>query len=174
MLRIAKTLNRKGSGVQLILLCGKNEELAKQLRAMNPRIPMFVQGFTRDVPLYMEISDFFIGKPGPGSISEALAKRLPVIVQRNAWTMAHERYNADWVEEMGVGLVVRNFTTELAGAVRTMLAPENYERFRGRTAVMRNLAVYEIPELLAGILSKRPSQGDAAPRQYTHYAGLSN
>jgi 1,2-diacylglycerol 3-beta-galactosyltransferase len=174
MLRIAKTLNRKGSGVQLILLCGKNEELANQLRAMHPRIPMVVQGFTRDVPLYMEISDFFIGKPGPGSISEALAKRLPVIVQRNAWTMAHERYNADWVEEMGVGLVVRNFTTELAGAVRTMLAPENYERFRGRTAVMRNLAVYEIPELLAGILSDRPSQSDTAPRQYTHYAGLSN
>jgi UDP-N-acetylglucosamine:LPS N-acetylglucosamine transferase len=174
MLRIAKTLNRKGSGVQLILLCGKNEELANQLRAMHPRIPMFVQGFTRDVPLYMEISDFFIGKPGPGSISEALAKRLPVIVQRNAWTMAHERYNADWVEEMGVGLVVRNFTTELAGAVRTMLAPENYQRFRGRAAVMRNSAVYEIPELLEGILSNRPSQSDIVPRQYTHYAGLSN
>jgi 1,2-diacylglycerol 3-beta-galactosyltransferase len=174
MLRIAKTLNRKGSGVQLILLCGKNEELANQLRAMNPRIPMFVQGFTRDVPLYMEISDFFIGKPGPGSISEALAKRLPVIVQRNAWTMVHERYNADWVEEMGVGLVIRNFTTELAGAVRTMLAPENYERFRGRAAVMRNSAVYEIPELLAGILSNRLSQSDTAPRQYPHYARLSN
>ena len=174
MLRIAKALNREGSGVQLILLCGKNEKLANQLRAMNPRIPMFVQGFTRDVPLYMEISDFFIGKPGPGSISEALAKRLPVIVQRNAWTMAHERYNADWVEEMGVGLVVRNFTTELAGAVRTMLAPENYERFRGRAAVMRNLAVYEIPDMLAGILSSHSSQSDTAPRQYTHYAGLSN
>jgi 1,2-diacylglycerol 3-beta-galactosyltransferase len=174
MLRIAKTLNREGSGVQLILLCGKNEELANQLRAMNPRIPMFVQGFTPDVPLYMEISDFFIGKPGPGSISEALAKRLPVIVQRNAWTMAHERYNADWVEEMGVGLVLRNFTTELAGAVRTMLAPGNYERFRERAAVMRNLAVYEIPDLLAGILSSHPSQSDTAPHQYTHYAGLSN
>ena len=158
MLRIARALNREGSGVQLILLCGKNEKLANQLRAMNPRIPMFVQGFTRDVPLYMEIADFFIGKPGPGSISEALAKRLPVIVQRNAWTMAHERYNADWVEEMGVGLVVRNFTTELAGAVRTMLAPENYGRFRARAAGMRNSAVYEIPDLLEGILSNRPPQ----------------
>jgi 1,2-diacylglycerol 3-beta-galactosyltransferase len=158
MLRIAKALNRDNSGIQLILLCGKNEALADQLRAMKPRIPMFVQGFTRDVPLYMEIADFFIGKPGPGSISEALAKRLPVIVQRNAWTMAHERYNADWVEEMGVGLVVRNFTTELAGAVRTMLAPENYGRLRARAAEMRNSAVYEIPDLLEGILSNRPPQ----------------
>lgn len=158
MLRIAKALNREDSGIQLILLCGKNAELADQLRAMNQRIPMFVQGFTRDVPLYMEIADFFIGKPGPGSISEALVKRLPVIVQRNAWTMAHERYNANWVEEMGVGLVVRNFATGLAGAVRTMLAPQNYERFRARVAEVRNSAVYEIPDLLEGILSNRPPQ----------------
>ena len=158
MVRIAKALNREESGIQLILLCGKNEELANQLRAIKQRIPMFVQGFTRDVPLYMEIADFFIGKPGPGSISEALAKQLPLIVQRNEWTMAHERYNADWVEEMGVGLVIRNFTTELAGAVRTMLAPETYERFRRRAAEMRNSAVYEIPDLLEGILCNRPPQ----------------
>jgi len=160
MLRIAKAVNREDSGIQLILLCGKNEELADQLRAMNQRIPMFVQGFTRDVPLYMEISDFFIGKPGPGSISEALAKQLPVIVQRNAWTLAHERYNADWVEEIGVGLAVRDFTTGLAGAVRTMRAPATYERFRARAAEMRNSAVYEIPQMLEDILSKHPPQSD--------------
>ena len=159
MLRIAKALNREDSGIQLILLCGKNEDLAAQLRALPQRIPMFVQGFTRDVPLYMEIADFFIGKPGPGSISEALAKRLPVIVQRNAWTMAHERYNADWVEEMGVGLVIRNFSTDLAGAVRTLLAPDNYQRFRNHAAQMRNSAVYEIPGMLARILADDQSQG---------------
>jgi len=32
---------------------------------------------------------------GPGSISEALAMRLPVVVESNAWTLAHERYNAE-------------------------------------------------------------------------------
>ena len=162
MLRIAKALNREDSGIQLIFLCGKNEELADQLRGMTQHIPMFVQGFTRDVPLYMEISDFFIGKPGPGSISEALAKQLPVIVQRNAWTLAHERYNADWVEQMGVGLAVRDFATGLAGAVRTMRDPATYERFRARAAEMRNSAVYEIPHLLDSILSNHPPQSDVA------------
>ncbi len=93
----------------MILLCGKNARVAAKLRALGQRIPMFIEGFTREVPFYMELADFFIGKPGPGSISEALAKRLPVIVQRNAWTLAHERYNADWVEEQGTGLVVRDF-----------------------------------------------------------------
>jgi Glycosyltransferase family 28 C-terminal domain len=169
MLRIARALNRTESRLQLILLCGKNSELAAGLRALDHRIPMFVEGFTRDVPYYMELSDFFIGKPGPGSISEALAKRLPVIVQRNAWTMAHERYNADWIEEEGVGLVVRKFSSEIRNAVQTLLAPENYTRFRQRAAAIRNRAVYEIPGLLENILAKssgsqRDPESDFAAR----------
>ena len=55
----------------------------------------------------MLLSDFFIGKPGPGSVSEAVAMRLPVIVERNAWTLPQERYNAEWVLEKQLGLVVR-------------------------------------------------------------------
>jgi 1,2-diacylglycerol 3-beta-galactosyltransferase len=113
---------------------------------------MFIEGFTREVPFYMELADFFIGKPGPGSISEALAKRLPVIVQRNAWTLAHERYNADWVEEQGFGLVVRNFAADIGAAVETLVAPENYIRFRERAASTRNKAVFEIPDILDSIL----------------------
>jgi UDP-N-acetylglucosamine:LPS N-acetylglucosamine transferase len=107
------------------------------------------------VPFYMELSDFFVGKPGPGSISEALVKRLPVVVQRNAWTMAHERYNADWIAEQGVGLVVRSFSQEICAAVRTLLVPEEYSRFRKRAESIRNFAVYEIPDLLENILSRR-------------------
>jgi 1,2-diacylglycerol 3-beta-galactosyltransferase len=153
MLKIAKALNRPDSGVQLILLCGKNEPVAGELRAMKKRIPMFIVGFTREVPSFMDLADFFIGKPGPASISEALAKRLPVIVERNAWTMAHERYNAEWIEEQGVGMVVRNFSAEICDAVRRLLAPENYGRFRQRAAAIRTSAVYEIPDLLERILS---------------------
>jgi len=104
----------------------------------------------------MELADFLIGKPGPGSISEALAKRLPVIVQRNAWTMAHERYNAAWVEKQGVGLVVRSFPADLLDAVRTLLAHGNYDRYRRRATEMSNSAVYQIPELLEAILRNTP------------------
>jgi len=157
MVRIARALNHADSGVQLILLCGKNTAVAGELRAMEPQIPMFIEGFTREVPYYMELADFFIGKPGPGSISEALAKRLPVIVQRNAWTMAHERYNAEWVEEQGVGLVVHSFSGGIRDAVQGLLAPENYARFRQRAAEMRNSAVFEIPDLLERILSTTPA-----------------
>jgi 1,2-diacylglycerol 3-beta-galactosyltransferase len=124
---------------------------------------MFIEGFTREVPFYMELADFFIGKPGPGSISEALAKRLPVIVQRNAWTLAHERYNADWVEEQGTGLVVKDFAAGIGAAVETLLQPENYVRFRERVAGGRNTAVFEIPDILDRIM--RPVRPEIYPAE---------
>ena len=161
IVNIARALNRadgqaRSQPVQLILLCGKNARVAAKLRALGQRIPMFIEGFTREVPFYMELADFFIGKPGPGSISEALAKRLPVIVQRNAWTLAHERYNADWVEEQGTGLVVRDFATDIGSAVETLLQPENYDRFLRRVAATRNMAVFEIPDILDRIMRPVP------------------
>jgi 1,2-diacylglycerol 3-beta-galactosyltransferase len=68
--------------------------------------------------------------------------------------MAHERYNADWIEEQQIGLVVRSFLLEISAAVETLAAPEHYSRFRQRVASMRNLAVYEVPDLLERILSR--------------------
>jgi UDP-N-acetylglucosamine:LPS N-acetylglucosamine transferase len=152
MVKIARDLNDARPGVQLILLCGRNKVAAQRLRSLRSRMPMFVGGFTSEIPHYMALSDFFIGKAGPGSISEALAMRLPVIVERNAWTLAHERYNADWIEEQQVGIVVSRFS-KVAEAVGEMLKPEVYRRYRDKTAAIQNFAVYEIPVLLEKILS---------------------
>ena len=74
MLDIVKRLDRGKSNLQLILICGKNQKLMGKLRSLETetRFPIFVEGFTQEIDYYMAISDFFIGKPGPGSISEAL------------------------------------------------------------------------------------------------------
>ena len=79
MRRIAKRLD----DTQLILVCGHNSALADELRAMSARAPRVVVGFSAQIRYFMQLSDFFIGKPGPGSISEAIQQRLPVIVVRN-------------------------------------------------------------------------------------------
>jgi 1,2-diacylglycerol 3-beta-galactosyltransferase len=153
--RIASLLNDSGLDLQLILLCGRHERAAAEIRSLTRRIPMVVEGFTRDVPRYMALSDFFIGKPGPGSISEALAMRLPVIVERNAWTLAHERFNTYWVERHGVGIVIESFRN-IAGAVQTLLEPAQYETYRKNAAAMGNRAVFEVVEMLETILRTHP------------------
>jgi hypothetical protein len=152
MLEILERLNAADLGVQLIMICGKNAKLAEKLRARRTKLPVFIEGFTDRVPYYMRVSDFMIGKPGPGSISEAVAMGLPVIVERNIWTLPQERYNADWVRENEIGDVVSSFR-EIADAVRRLLQGGTLERYRANAARMQNRAVFEIPEILRTILA---------------------
>jgi UDP-N-acetylglucosamine:LPS N-acetylglucosamine transferase len=167
MVKIARGIDRSAVDTQLILLCGRHQEAARELRSMPHRVPMLVEGFTREVPYYMALADYFIGKPGPGCLSEALAMQLPAIVERNAWTLAHERYNADWLLEQGAGLVIGSFSG-IAGAVRQLLSPGEFPRYRQRSAATRNTAVFEIPELLDGILARHQARGGIPPQHLVH------
>ncbi len=157
MARIVRSLDSARRKLQLILICGRNEKLAARLRAMKTGIPKFVEGFTDRVPYYMALADFFIGKPGPGSLSEALALKLPVIVERNAWTLPQERYNARWVRELGAGVVLKNFR-DIGEAVDEMLDPAAFARFRENAARVENRAVFEIPDILEKILCEHSSR----------------
>jgi UDP-N-acetylglucosamine:LPS N-acetylglucosamine transferase len=157
MLHILRQINRSSLQVQLILICGRNEKLAETLRREPTRIPIHVEGFTTQIPFFMALSDFFIGKPGPGSISEALSKHLPVIIDCNAWTLPQERYNAQWVREKEVGIVVQSHR-QVAGAVAELLKPGELAQFRARTAAMENRAIFEIPAIFEKILSGSPEK----------------
>jgi UDP-N-acetylglucosamine:LPS N-acetylglucosamine transferase len=134
---------------QLILICGHNEALAGKLRKKVSAAKHVVLGFTPDVARYMQLADFMIGKPGPGSLSEAVQKRLPVIVVRNAWTMPQERYNTQWVRENNVGLVHTSFRTMQAAVEEMKL---RLDEFRTSLARIDNRAVFEIPDILQQIL----------------------
>ncbi|MGD0015627.1 MAG: glycosyltransferase [Bryobacteraceae bacterium] len=153
MLEIHDRLDRSGLGVQLILICGHNRKLQAKLSARAGRMRKYVEGFTSEVRYYMHLSDFFIGKPGPGSISEALAMKLPVILERNLCTLPQERYNTEWVIEQEVGVVLPGFR-RIADAVGTLIERENLARYRARAAAIDNRAVFEIPDVLARILTR--------------------
>jgi 1,2-diacylglycerol 3-beta-galactosyltransferase len=146
MLGIARRL---ADTTQLILVCGHNQALARRLQALPGSAPRVVVGFTTDIPRYMQLADFFIGKPGPGSLSEAVQQGLPVIVVDNALTMPQERYNAQWIRDNGLGLVLRSFR-RVDVAVADLL--ENLEAWRGSVRRMRNRALFEVPAILAHIL----------------------
>jgi UDP-N-acetylglucosamine:LPS N-acetylglucosamine transferase len=153
MLEIAERVEQSQFDLQLIFVCGKNEKLASALRARKSRYPRFVEGFTTQVNRYMQLADFFIGKPGPGSVSEALAMRLPVIVECNAWTLPQERYNADWILEKEVGVVLPNFRN-IGHAVGQMIEPRTLARYRTNATALENRAVFEIPAMLEKILEE--------------------
>ena len=143
MLDIARRLPDR----QLILICGHNRKLRARLERLPRRAPVFIEGFSTEIPRYMQLADYFVGKPGPGSISEAVLMHLPVIVACNAWTLPQERFNAVWVREQGVGIVLDNFR-RVDAAVDQLLDPTAYARFRAATEAQPNRAVFEIPDIL--------------------------
>ena len=152
MLDIARILNASGIAMQLIAVCGRNQKLEQTLSQTARTIPMHLVGFTREVPRLLRLADFFIGKPGPGSISEAIAMGVPVIVECNSWTLPQERYNAQWVTENGVGIVLRSFREGIRGAAARLANGKERAGFSARVKSVRNRAVFEIPDILQQIL----------------------
>jgi 1,2-diacylglycerol 3-beta-galactosyltransferase len=162
MLSIAQRVAVSGRPVQLIFLCGRNQYLRQQLTTMELPFPRYVAGFTDNVPYFMQLADFFVGKPGPGSISEALVSGLPVIVTRNKSTMVQERYNAEWIVQNQVGIVIGGYS-EIGKAVARIIDREQAQGFRARVAMLNNRAVFEIPEILDEIMARpRASLAQAA------------
>jgi hypothetical protein len=155
MLRIVGKLDAAKLPLQLIVICGRNQKLAAALRARTWNIPLHVVGFTKEVHRLMRAADFLVGKPGPGSVAEAMMRKLPVILECNAWTLPQERYNTEWVKEKQVGIVLNNFD-EIVGGVQQMLAPSALAEFRGNVEGLENRAVFEVPEIFARLLGEAP------------------
>src|SRR5712664_3661834 len=151
MYEIAQHLDAAQLPLQLILICGRNDELAAKFNAHQWRMPVKVIGFTKEIHKLMRAADFLIGKPGPGSIAEAMVRQLPVLIECNAWTLPQERYNAEWVAEKRVGIVLRSFR-EVVSGVQRMLEPATLAEFRKNVAGQENRAIFEIPEILGKLL----------------------
>ena len=162
ILNVVKSLNAGKANLQLILICGKNQKLLAAVKKLKARFPVFAEGFTQKVDYYMALSDFFIGKPGPGSISEALQFDLPVIVECNGRTLPQERYNAQWVTEKKVGVVLKSFRSINEG-VEKLLDPSAFAVYRANARSFKNNALYEIPEFLEEITERRLSAGTGSP-----------
>ena len=152
---IGEALDSAGLPLQLILICGRNQELEAKLRARAWKMPVHIIGFTKEVHRLMRAADFLIGKPGPGSIAEAMVRKLPVLIECNVWTLPQERYNAQWVEEKSVGIVLHSFK-EVVSGVRSMLEPTRLAEFRRNVGALNNRAIFEILEILAGLLGESP------------------
>lgn len=150
---ILERIDRSGQEAQLILVAGRNEGLRRELERCPTRIRKHVVGYTSEVPRWMRLADFFIGKPGPGSLSEAVHMRLPAITVRNAWTLPQERFNAEWLRANDLGLMLSSFR-KVEGAVGELLAPGVLARMKRAAARIDNRAIFEVPEFLAKVLAR--------------------
>ncbi len=171
MYEITERIDAARLPVQLILICGKNEKLVARLKAKKWNIGTAVLGFTKEVHKLMRAADFMIGKPGPGSIAEAMQRGLPVIVECNSWTLPQERFNTEWVEEKKVGVVLKSFDDVVSG-VQQMLEPAKLAEFKKNVGGQNNRAIFEIMEILEGRLGLTVSPSNPPQAQVSESVGV--
>jgi len=108
MHHIIQAIEEENLKVQLIVIAGRNKKLEEKLRreTRNFSTPMKILGFTDKVMELMSESDIIITKAGPGTIAEALAMNLPMII--TSWLPGQEEGNVEFVKNEDVGYVSRD------------------------------------------------------------------
>jgi 1,2-diacylglycerol 3-beta-galactosyltransferase len=101
---LASKLSSDGGGhAQIVVICGKNEQLKAQLEAEDwpENVHVSVQGFVRNMDEWMGASDCIVSKAGPGTIAEATASGLPIIL--TSFLPGQEAGNVPFVVKGGFG-----------------------------------------------------------------------
>lgn len=108
MFDIIEALDREMLNIKLIVIAGRNKGLETKLKRSKQKFnfPMKVFGFTDKVHELMAESDLIITKAGPGTIAEAMAMNLPIII--TSWLPGQEEGNVEYVVRENVGRVSKD------------------------------------------------------------------
>lgn len=127
---VCKILADTEVSVQSIVVCGPDEKLYKSLDSMveEGKNPIVRFGFVKNVEELMSASDMIITKAGGLTVSEALTKRLPLLIFRPI--PGQEEENSNYLESVGAGRVAKN-EEDLERIIHDLLGhPEYLEEMR--------------------------------------------
>jgi len=130
MKNLCQTLADTPIPCQVIVVCGRDKSLYKSLDEMVEKAhnPMRRFGFVRNVDELMAAADVIITKAGALTVTEALTKRLPIIVYKPI--PGQEQENAMFVERIGAGISA-DTRTDLEAILFSLLKhPEKLEKMR--------------------------------------------
>jgi 1,2-diacylglycerol 3-beta-galactosyltransferase len=117
-----RAISRARLPVQLLVITGRNKRLYAHLQRTksNLHVPIKIFGFVHNMPEMMRASDVIVTKAGPGTISEALACHLPIIL--SGYVPGQEEGNVDYVLQNDVGVLAYD-AIELIDALRRLVKP---------------------------------------------------
>jgi 1,2-diacylglycerol 3-beta-galactosyltransferase len=122
LLDAVRAISRAHLPVQLLIITGRNRRLYAHLQRTkkNLHVPAKVFGFVQNMPELMHASDVIVTKAGPGTISEALACELPIIL--SGYVPGQEEGNVDYVLKNDVGILAHD-PIELVDGLRRLIKP---------------------------------------------------
>ncbi len=149
---VAKRLAATGTSGELVVICGRNQRLRRELQRTDWPIPVQVHGFVDNMPEWMAASDCIITKAGPGTIAEALICGLPILL--SGFIPGQEEGNVPFVVDNGVGAYCDS-PAGIAAIVSSWGGPER-EKLAQMAARARRLghpqAVYDIVDEIVELL----------------------
>ena len=87
-----------------LVVCGNNAEAKTSIESLSLKKSTHIYGFVNNVDIMMDASDCIVSKPGGLTTSEALAKRLPMIIVNPI--PGQEDRNKDFLLNCGVAMSV--------------------------------------------------------------------
>ncbi len=152
--KAVRAISRGRLPVQLMVVTGRNKRLYAYLQRTkgNLRVPAKIFGFVQNMPELMHAADVIITKAGPGTICEALACNLPIIL--SGYVPGQEEGNIDFVVENDVGVLALE-PSELIDSLRLLIKPGSSElrrRVRNAKRLSRPRASFDIAECILSYL----------------------
>jgi processive 1,2-diacylglycerol beta-glucosyltransferase len=141
------------SPVQILAMCGRNEELKSSLQSFpvsDNGTRVVAVGYTKAMDEYMRASDLIVGKPGGLTTSEALAMGLVFVVVNPI--PGQEERNSDHLLENGAAIRSNNPATLGYKIERLFKDPERLETMRRNSLnFARPRAAFDIADKLAAL-----------------------
>jgi 1,2-diacylglycerol 3-beta-galactosyltransferase len=121
-----RAISRARLPVQMLIITGRNKRLYAHLQRTRSSLHVSAKvfGFVQNMPELMRASDVIITKAGPGTIAEALACGLPIIL--SGYVPGQEEGNVDYVLQNEVGMLAHD-AIELVDMLRLLINPGSLE-----------------------------------------------
>ena len=173
-LELLEVLLSHAERVQAVVICGKNREIYNQVlhwRTEHPQLNCFLDGYSEQVHLLMQVSDIIVTRGGTTSCAKALHFRCPIVFNAIGGVMPQEELTVKFFNR-GAGVALINHAANLDGLLRGWLTdPASYEHFRDDFLKLRyeedpTLVITELVDLAqeASHSTHRPGPFPPKPR----------
>ncbi len=127
--QLTKELDQKlPDDTQIVVICGSNAKLKKQLSGLILSDRVRVLGFTKNMSLYMDCAEFIITKAGGLTCSECLTKHLPMLIIDAVGGC--ENHNRHFFVKNGMAVETENSISDFA--VKLINKPAKIKEMRRR------------------------------------------
>jgi len=143
--------------LQVVAVCGKNEETRKKLERVPVPAPhqARVLGFTSEIDEWMGLADLVVSKPGGLTTSESLARGLVMVILNP--TPGQETRNSDYLLENGAAIKVNSLATLGWKVTRLLEDPSRLAALRANASrIARPRAAHDVVERSLALIGGKP------------------